>query len=162
MTEPFGFAEMDTVLRADGGRLYWRVTRGNARAGMPAGRVDKQGYVSLEYRGRSLQGHRVVWLLTHREWPAGWLDHVNGQRTDNRPENLRVASNAENQQNRHRVAGAVPFKGVVLHPCGRFQVTCGRKYVGLFATAQEAARAYDAAALATFGTFARLNFVGAA
>ncbi len=157
MADPFTFAELDAVLRVDGANLVWRVTRGKARTGARAGRQDKQGYIVLQFQGRDLQAHRVVWLLTHGEWPAGMLDHKNGRREDNHPDNLRPATNAENQQNRKPV-GEIPFKGVVRHPCGKFQATCARAYLGLYDTPEAAARAYDAAAAHRFGRFARLNF----
>lgn len=49
--------------------------------------------------------HRLAWLYVHGEWPSKHLDHLNGNRTDNRIENLRqvsVAENAENTRRPHR------------------------------------------------------------
>lgn len=56
-------------------------------------------------------------------------------------------------------AAASKFRGVSLHPqSGRFQVSCGGKYLGLFADPEEGARAYDAAAREKWGENAKLNF----
>ena len=62
-----------------------------------------RGYlrVSIRYKGKKkvyLQ-HRVAWALYHNEWPNDVMDHINGIRTDNRIENLRVVTLTENQRN---------------------------------------------------------------
>jgi hypothetical protein len=160
MGEPLTYDELAAVLRVDGADLLWRVTRGKARAGQRAGRQDKQGYIVLQYRGVDLQAHRVVWLLTHGEWPSTMLDHRDGERANNSPDNLRPATNSQNQANR-KASSATGFKGVTMHETGKFQAQCAGKYLGLFSDAECAARVYDAVARRTYGEFARLNFGGA-
>jgi|SRR6185312_10442753 len=155
MAEPITYAEIAAVLRIDGANLVWRVTRGKARAGVRAGRMDKQGYIVLQFMGIDLQAHRVVWLLTHGEWPPGMLDHKDGRRENNLPSNLRVCDNARNQQN-SKPRGK--FKGVTRLPHGRYQAQCGKRYLGSFGTDVEAAHAYDDEAAQRYGEFARLNF----
>lgn len=94
------------------------------------------------------------------------VDHINGDRTDNRRANLRFCSTQENLWNgsSHRDS-ATKYRGVSRRPGRKVQVwraqIC-RHYkvmlIGTYATQEDAARAYDAAAREHFGAFARLNF----
>src|SRR5687768_11990186 len=83
------------------GDLQWgRCRPPRHRRGDPAGRRDRYGYLNVSIDGRAYKAHRVVWLLEHGTWPAEQLDHINGQRSDNRIANLREAGYQENGQNR--------------------------------------------------------------
>lgn len=93
------------------------------------------------------------------------IDHRNGNGLDNQRENLRPATKGQNSANRKlRADSTSGFKGVCAHPGNglpwRAQIVRNykKRHLGLFATAEEAARAYDAAAVELFGEFARLNF----
>jgi hypothetical protein len=92
----------------------------------------------------------------------GFVDHRNGDGLDNRRSNLRPADNAKNQMNQAmRSNNTSGFKGVSRHRLKwRAEITLGGTRIGLgsFATPQEAARAYDAAAVELFGEYARPNF----
>lgn len=90
------------------------------------------------------------------------VDHVNGNGLDNRRENLRICTPAENARNRRRWERApTEFKGITRRR-GKWRAQIcvdGRvRTIGEFKTAEEAARAYDAAARTHFGEFARTNF----
>ena len=92
------------------------------------------------------------------------IDHINGNRLDNRRANLRPCTHKNNMANR-RTNKDRAYKGVinVKRLSGkpwRAYITEHGKFVslGYFASPQEAARAYDAAARRIFGAFAALNF----
>jgi hypothetical protein len=93
------------------------------------------------------------------------VDHRNGDRLDNRRDNLRLCTNSLNQANRQVVRGASPFKGVTWQrrPDGRgfwnakLIVNGAASYLGRHNTDLEAAAAYNAAAAKAFGEFAHLN-----
>jgi hypothetical protein len=94
---------------------------------------------------------------------TGWkcVDHANGNGLDNRRENLRLADASLNAMNRGLPSNNTSgYKGVTRNG-NRWiaQIHPGRHlHLGTFATPQEAARAYDAAAIHHFGEFARPNF----
>lgn len=96
MLTPAELAEMLSLDPATG-RIYWR---GNSRAGKEAGTTGSEGYRLVVIRWKQYPIHRVVFALTHGRWPVLALDHINGIRDDNRPENLREATPIENGANR--------------------------------------------------------------
>src|SRR5574337_469220 len=69
----------------------------NAEAGAVAGHLSK-GYLLVNVDGIKQKVHRIAWLHHYGEWPPGMIDHINGNRSDNRIANLRVASAAINAQ----------------------------------------------------------------
>ena len=106
--------------------------------------------------------HRVV-----MDNPEGMeVDHINGNPLDNRKENLRICTRAQNSQNKKlRADSKSGYKGVYERSNGRFQAYIGNpEYpgrhisLGYHNTPEEAARAYDAKAKELHGEYAHLNF----
>jgi hypothetical protein len=97
---------------------------------------------------------------------TGWsyVDHRNGNGLDNRRSNLRQASDRQNAQNRGRRSDNTSgFKGVSWDDqqqawSASICVDSVQRRLGRFSSREEAALAYDAAAIQHFGEFARLNF----
>lgn len=93
-----------------------------------------------------------------------YVDHINHNTLDNRKENLRLATVAQNMHNRVPNAGCKsPYKGVWWHPVNHnwiASISCNgkRRHLGCFRTDLAAAHAYDAAARELHGRFARPNF----
>lgn len=103
--------------------------------------------------------HRVILGLGPRH-PE--VDHINGNGLDNRRANLRQAEHRQNMGNmRPRSGGSSRYKGVCQKPNGRWQayitVDGKRRHLGYYADETAAAVAYDQAARAAFGEFARTN-----
>lgn len=90
------------------------------------------------------------------------VDHINGNGLDNRRFNLRTCTRAENARNRHRLRSSSGYRGVAQLSSGKWQAQIkvnGRSiYLGSHVTAEDAAKAYDAAARSHFGEFANTNF----
>ena len=82
------------------GDFHWRASKGTAKAGSKAGTYDTHGYVQIKIDSKIHLAHRLAWLYVHGEWPDTQVDHRNRTRSDNRFDNLRKATNAQNQQNR--------------------------------------------------------------
>jgi len=121
-----------------------------------------RGYACRKERGRSISMHRLV-----IDCPPGLeLDHINGDKLDNRRENLRVCTHAENVRNRGQQIRRDPGLPKGVTACGkRGRYAAHIKYdgrihrIGTFDSPEEAAHAYDVAAIKHHGEFARPNFL---
>lgn len=150
------FAEVSGFLRYEPstGQFFWKVSRRpTVKAADAAGTINSRGYLQICMRGRAHLGHRIAWLLTHGHWPTKMIDHINGARSDNRLENLREATGAQNQANRAaRKDSKSGMRGV------RFDKKTGKwaaqLQIGGFDTPEEARSQFMHLAKFCYGEFA--------
>lgn len=119
-------------------------------------------YISIAVDGMNYWAHRLAWFYVHQKWPAHHIDHINGNKRDNRLCNLRECTHAGNMMNRKiQSNNKTGVKGVFLNSDGRYQAEIGiggkKKYLGAFQDLASASKAYDEAAKKIHGDFAALN-----
>jgi len=130
-------------LDAQCGTLYWR------RSGKPALSERGRGYLHARLDGRLLYVHRIVFALAngHDPYPLQ-VDHIDGNPRNNRPENLRLATNAQNVGHRTRLNSnnKSGCAGVYWHKGAGKWAACAKRdgktvHLGLFTDTESAAQA---------------------
>jgi hypothetical protein len=139
------------------GRFTWRA---GPKSGTTAGSISGR-YVQIMICKKNYLAHRLAWLYVHGHTPPHEIDHVNGNPRDNRINNLRLASKAQNAQNQRRSAkNSSGHKGVSWSrhkQRWRTVIKVGERsiHLGYFRDLTAAAEAYRRAAVRYFGDFAR-------
>ena len=94
------------------GNLYWKMSNSpRALKGSIAGNLNSHGYIDVRYNKKLVKAHRIIFGLHHGYIPEQ-VDHINGNRSDNRIENLRAANNQTNQFNRACRNGVSGLKNI--------------------------------------------------
>ena len=131
------------------GNLIWlKAFRHSQLVGTVAGCIDQDGYVTVKIDNRQCKAHRICWALHHGSWPADQVDHINGIRSDNRADNLRLADQFQNNQNQSvRGSGVTGLRGVTfVRKEGRYRASIKNRgvttYLGAFDTPEEAHAVY--------------------
>lgn len=144
------------------GVFTWNACAADDRRDRPAGAQEAQGYVTIYVVGKARKAHRLAWLYMHGSWPTEEIDHINGNRTDNRLVNLREANRRQNNYNmRMRPDNTSGVKGVCWHRrLGKWQASArdadGRNvHIGYFSDKAAAAAARKIYAQKLYGEFAR-------
>lgn len=144
------------------GAFVWKVARRGAKAGEAAGSIGDRGYLMISFKSFKFRAHRLAWLLVTGGHPPEHIDHINGNKLDNRWANLRAATASQNVANsvvgKHNKVG---LKGVSRVPSRNKQLWCARLrhngkiiYLGCFVTPELAHAAYCEAAVNIHGDFA--------
>lgn len=159
MTAAITAADVRRYLSYDAstGVLTWIAGR---RRGRPAGYLTVNGYIHVGLCRRLYLGHRLAWLYVHGEWPPAQIDHVDGDRANNRLSNLRLALPRQNSWNyRKPITNKSGMKGACENRPGRWiaQIKANGKkyYLGTFDSAAAAHAAYCEAAARFHGEYAR-------
>ena len=155
------------------GEFTWkkpgRGRRRNGRAGSPHSAGYTMIYIRVNGVSYNILAHRLAWFMSYGVWPESLIDHINGEKDDNRLINLRAVTSSQNSMNKgkylthtqtyRRTITHGVFVGVDQMKGGRWRATCARKYLGMYDTPEEAALAYNKEALRRFGECAVLNEV---
>ena len=147
----------------DTGELFRKIETQNrvTREAKPAGSLGDSGRWEISVLGQVVRRHKLVFLYVYGRMPEQ-INHKNGILTDDRPENLREVTTSQRSMNKiaGRLGRDLP-KGVNQQKSGftpfyaRIKANGKSFYLGSFATPDEAAAAYEAAAKNLFGEFAR-------
>lgn len=144
-------AELKAALQYDpeSGVFYWLVNRGPKHVGDVAGSIAPQGYRQLTIGAIAVRANRMAHLYMTGSHPTGQMDHINGDRQDDRWENLRDATPSMNMQNRKaaQVTNKSGLLGVFfLRRKNKWTARLRRRgvdhYIGHFDTPEQAHAAY--------------------
>lgn len=155
----------DNFRYCDSGNLYWRF-HSDVRVDIskPTGHIEKSGYVRVRFHGQRYSLHRLIYIYHHGAIPDDLvIDHISGDNTDNRVNNLQAISARDNvikqKKNPNNTSGYRGVCWIKLNNKWRASITVNRTiHIGLFENVVDAAKAYDKAALEYHGEFAQLNF----
>ena len=128
------------------------------------------GYMTIQlildtkYEGCALhyftRAHQVAWYITYGVWPDMFIDHIDGNKANNRLSNLRLATCSQNtcNQKKSKRKTTSQYKGVYRRG-NRWGAYCNNKRIGSFSTEAEAAIAYNTKAVELYGEYACLNVI---
>jgi hypothetical protein len=153
-------AELKNLFDYVDGQLIAKTNNNTRKAGDALRSITGKGYLSGRINGRTYRVHRLVFLYFHGFMPPQ-VDHIDGNRQNNRIENLRKATSAQNNQNR-MATGASKIKGVVWHKQSKkwvASICINRKsvHLGSFEKIEDAAQVATDARKKLHGDFARGN-----
>jgi hypothetical protein len=144
------------------GIFRWRNQHGRMKANTIAGDSCKGGWrICVNYR--RYMAHRLAYFYMKGVWPNGEIDHKDLDQLNNRFENLRVATHAQNAANtRAKRTNKLGVKGVFYNPAcphrpfqARINISRKHKYLGSYSSVEAASAAYEKAAIEAYGKFAR-------
>ena len=149
----------------ESGVLLWKKGFHSRLVGTVAGSPGRGGYIRVTIKGVKYPAHRLAWELYYGESPAGYIDHIDCNGSNNRISNLRIATGSQNGANRRRHrTNKSGFKGVCFHKRDRkWQASIkmhGKSHLlGLFASPEIPHESCKADGSTFFRSFARSNGV---
>jgi len=125
--------------------VFRRRSRMNASKIGTVPKNPRHAYLNIGIGFHVYRAHRLAWLYVHGSWPDGQIDHINGDKLDNRIANLRVATNSQNKQNmrKARSDSRSGLIGASWHTKSNkwraaIQIDGKKKHLGYFDTPEEA------------------------
>ena len=144
------------------GNFYWLTKRPGTKIGSVAGGLTTKGYVVIRIDNHGYKAHRLAWMYIHGTWPAEHIDHIDGDRSNNRLTNLREATETQNKynmglsplntsgrkgvkptKNKSRYVASIRINGKLVH-------------LGVYDTLELASEAYEKAAKNLHGVYYRV------
>ena len=144
------------------GELYWK-ERINVSIDLskPAGDIDTKGYRTIQIEGKLYKAHRLVWKYHYGKDPKEFIDHIDGNKSNNNIKNLREATNQQNLFNRGpQKNNKLGIKGVKKQRnkyIATIEINGKRKHLGSFNTIEEARLAREESEKKLFKEFSVLN-----
>jgi hypothetical protein len=145
------------------GKLVWKKRTGpRSNPNQAVGSLMPQGYLRVKFDKKNYLVHRLVYLWHTGEMPV-FIDHKDQNKSNNKIENLRPATKGQNNCNtKLRKDNKSGFCGVYWHKVAgawsaEISVNMKKKRIGFFGNQEEAALAYNEAAIRLHGEFASLN-----
>lgn len=133
------------------GSFTWLVSPSKRiKAGSLAGSLHHKGYIQIRINKKNYLAHRLAWLYHYGTLPNKTIDHINGEKNDNRITNLRDISQSDNCQNLLRSRGSSGLIGAHFQKLrnrwsSSIKLNGIKTHLGYFKTAEEAHTAYLAA-----------------
>ena len=145
--------------------FFYKIKKKHARdntrpLGSVVGHMSGDGYIHFSFFGKKRKTHRMAWLYMTGSMPNGIIDHIDGDRTNNKFSNLRDVTHTENSANMHKICSRTGFrgvyekikKGVVVSYVAQYD----KKHLGTFNTPEEASTCVDEYLFNLFGDNAKL------
>ena len=124
------------------GNLLWKTNRGGkTKSGAVAGCLNTSGYVQVYIDNTPYYAHRIIYALINKQKSIKFIDHIDGNRSNNRLSNLREVSSIVNAQNNKARGTTLSRDGW----CSSITTNYQQKHLGYFDTEEEAHAAYLAA-----------------
>lgn len=143
------------------GSVVWTNSKYKRKKGYLCGCVDEKGYQKMVLpSGRNVRGHQVSYFLFMNTWPDKYVDHIDGNRLNNNPSNLRLVDDFGNSRNSRSTKNKTGYQGVSVSSGknknlykSEIMIDGKRKYLGYFKTAEEAHEAYKLASIKLFKNY---------
>lgn len=142
MTKPKQLPSIERLNKAfvaSDGELYWKESKAGTLRGKKAGGLNKLGYRVVRLDGQRYLVHRLLWKLWYNEEPPDVIDHIDGNRNNNKLSNLRASDKSHNALNKQH-------KGCTKKESGKWaaaiQIDNKKIFLGHFDTEEEASVHY--------------------